>query len=128
MKVFSITFSAIFLTLGIVSFAHASTTTYTYDSMDRLSTIVHSDETEISYTYDKAGNRVSRVIINKGDSDNDGLKDSWERRYFGDLSQGGADDPDSDCWGNFQEQARGWVPNDKASPGWWYPSSENECK
>jgi len=38
------------------------------------------------------------------DSDDDGLADSWERRYFGDLTPTVEDDPDADGLTNLEEQ------------------------
>lgn len=37
------------------------------------------------------------------DSDNDGLYDNWERRYFNSLSLGPHDDPDQDGYSNIEE-------------------------
>jgi len=48
-------------------------------------------------------------------SDDDGLPDAWEQLYFGDFSQGPADDPDGDGFTNAQEYAIGTRPNDMAS-------------
>jgi hypothetical protein len=45
-----------------------------------------------------------------GDSDADGLSDSWEIQYFGDLSQTAADDPDGDGRTNLQEYQGGTDP------------------
>ena len=39
------------------------------------------------------------------DSDRDGLDDNFERRFFGGLSRGPADDPDGDGFNNAREQA-----------------------
>jgi 3-phytase len=53
-----------------------------------------------------------------GDSDGDGLPDSWEERYFGDLDENGAGDPDGDGFTNLEEYAAGSDPTDAASrPG-----------
>jgi hypothetical protein len=46
----------------------------------------------------------------EGDSDWDGLPDSWEQRWFGTLSQTGLDDPDQDGFNNFEEYRRGQNP------------------
>jgi len=37
------------------------------------------------------------------DSDEDGLPDDWERRFYGNLAQGESDDTDHDGWGCFAE-------------------------
>ena len=44
------------------------------------------------------------------DSDSDTLPDDWEKRYFGTLTQGGADDSDNDGLGNAAEYAAGSSP------------------
>jgi hypothetical protein len=53
-----------------------------------------------------------------GDSDGDGLPDSWEMAYFGALSYGAGSDPDNDGYGNLQEYLAGSDPTDPNSiPG-----------
>ena len=44
------------------------------------------------------------------DTDSDGLVDSWETLYFGNLAQTAAGDPDGDGLTNLQEQTRGTNP------------------
>lgn len=44
------------------------------------------------------------------DTDNDGLPDDWERKYFGDLSQLPEDDYDNDDYTNMQEYQRKFNP------------------
>ncbi len=44
------------------------------------------------------------------DSDNDGLTDTWEQQYFGDLDETAAGDPDGDQLTNLDEVARGTSP------------------
>ena len=46
------------------------------------------------------------------DTDNDGLEDGWERRFFNDLTQSPSDDFDSDGSDNEEEQARMTDPSD----------------
>ncbi|MDB4701423.1 hypothetical protein OAF12_06865, partial [Akkermansiaceae bacterium] len=41
--------------------------------------------------------------ITESDSDFDGLPDFWETRFFGDLSQGSADNDDNDGLTNLEE-------------------------
>ncbi|HKO96282.1 MAG TPA: SBBP repeat-containing protein [Pyrinomonadaceae bacterium] len=48
------------------------------------------------------------------DSDSDGLPDSWELQYFGDLSQGANGDPDGDGVTNLQEYEQGRNPTKSA--------------
>lgn len=45
------------------------------------------------------------------DSDDDGIGDDWEERFFGGLGSGDADDPDLDEGSNFFEYALGSKPN-----------------
>ena len=44
------------------------------------------------------------------DSDNDGLPDWWEMKYFGNLNQTAAGDPDGDGWTNLEEYRCGANP------------------
>ena len=50
-----------------------------------------------------------------GDSDGDGLNDTWEQDNFGDLNQTGSDDPDDDGLNNTAEFDLGTDPNDADS-------------
>jgi hypothetical protein len=47
-----------------------------------------------------------------GDADGDGLLDSWELQFFGDLSQEAAGDFDSDGFTNLEEFSAGTDPTD----------------
>lgn len=62
-----------------------------------------------------AGNVLEAVICLRGvpinDSDADGLDDTWETTWFGDLSSGPRDDPANDGRQNAREQALGFHPN-----------------
>lgn len=49
------------------------------------------------------------------DIDADALPDAWELQHFGHLDYNGGDDPDSDGFGNLQEQIAGTLPNNPAS-------------
>lgn len=51
------------------------------------------------------------------DSDADGLADNWESTYFGNLSQSGTDDFDSDGCNNECEETRMLTPNNPDSDG-----------
>lgn len=54
---------------------------------------------------------VNVVVRNVGlDDDTDGLPDTWEEQYFGNLSFGPNDDPDGDGLTNQQEYQRGTNP------------------
>src|SRR6266446_7096969 len=50
------------LTLGLATRVNGATTSYTYDSLNRLTKAIYPDATVITYTYDAAGNRSSQVI------------------------------------------------------------------
>ncbi|MDP2898232.1 MAG: FG-GAP-like repeat-containing protein [bacterium] len=43
------------------------------------------------------------AILNREDSDTDGLPDAWEREHFDDLAQDAASDPDNDSVTNLEE-------------------------
>jgi hypothetical protein len=80
-----------------------------------------------SYRFNETGNylvtlTVTDAIGNRGtdtmwvnvsaitDSDNDGLPDSWEEEYFGNLDQDADDDPDNDGFDNLEEYNNGTDP------------------
>jgi len=52
-----------------------------------------------------------------GDTDNDGLPDSWERTHFGDLSQNGAGDSDADGLTNLVEYMNNTDPENIDTDG-----------
>ena len=82
-------------------------------------------DTDVPGTYvitydvsDAAGNpavQQTRTVTVALDSDADGLPDSWEDMFFGDLSQGPSDDPDGDGQNNLTEYNNGTDPNDPYS-------------
>lgn len=51
------------------------------------------------------------------DDDKDGLRDDWEKKYFGNLAQGPNDDPDQDGLTNLEEQTLGTDPTKPDSDG-----------
>ncbi|MEI9476509.1 MAG: Ig-like domain-containing protein [Deltaproteobacteria bacterium] len=55
--------------------------------------------------------------INLSDSDNDGLPDCWEMRYFGNLDQDPIGDYDNDGLTNLEEYQRGTDPSDRDTDG-----------
>ncbi len=73
---------------------------------------------DVQTWYDSSGNHGGwGVIVNNGvsdvcgpDSDSDGLPDSWEWQYFGNLSQGPTDNPDGDGLTNYEEWLYGTNP------------------
>ncbi len=70
------------------------------------------DEVRISKVA-RAANQF--VFTDPNDTDADGLPDSWEQQYFGNLSYGPNDDPDGDGFTNAQENAAGTLPNSASS-------------
>jgi uncharacterized repeat protein (TIGR02543 family) len=50
------------------------------------------------------------------DSDSDGLPDTWEQQYFGNLGQSGGEDADSDAVSNLAEYQLGTNPNFPETP------------
>jgi len=49
--------------LGVMfSTAALAATTYTYDSLGRVTTVTYDNGKEIIYTYDQAGNRTQVVV------------------------------------------------------------------
>ena len=59
-----ITAAIFFLTIS----AQGAPIRYSYDSLNRLTQIIYPDGTTISYTYDKNGNRLSRIVLNQNNS------------------------------------------------------------
>lgn len=64
---------------------------------------------------DQASDTVDVVVLDyDADADADGLPDGWEYLYFGDLTQGPANDPDGDGFDNLRELADGTSPVEPA--------------
>lgn len=57
-----------------------------------------------------------------GDTDGDGLADSWEITNFGNLGKSGTDDPDNDYNNNEEEETAGTNPNSNTS----FPDSDKD--
>lgn len=57
-----------------------------------------------------------QFLIHDPDSDNDGLRDAWELKYFKDLSQSGEGDPDDDGETNKVEESNGTDPTISSIP------------
>lgn len=74
-----------------------------------------------AYQFNESTGVLSRIST---DSDGDGLPDAWEYANFGNgnLSQGGADDPDNDFASNLLEYENGSNPNDAGS----YPDTDGD--
>jgi hypothetical protein len=56
------------------------------------------------------GSMLAYTVATLADSDSDGLTDSWENTYFGDLAQDGSGDPDNDGLINSGELTAGTNP------------------
>ncbi|MFQ5909493.1 MAG: fibronectin type III domain-containing protein, partial [Thermoplasmata archaeon] len=67
-----------------------------------------------------SGTTLSASASVPGDADNDGLPDSWEEEYFGDLAEGPLGDPDGDGLPNIVEYRDGTdptVPDERREAG-----------
>lgn len=65
-------------------------------------------------------NHVVEIRDSFMDSDEDGLPDSWEIKFWGNLDQTAEDDPDGDGWNNLKEYCLGSDPT-----AGWVLDSEN---
>lgn len=72
--------------------ARATTVQNTYDDLNRLIRVEYDDGSRIEYTYDAAGNRLSKVVTLGGDSDSDGLSDTLENATCTDAYDADTDD------------------------------------
>lgn len=96
----------------------AGTVAYNYDPAGRLVGAVYANGRSHTYLYDNAGNLTQNVVTIPGtgdDSDNDGLLDSWEQQYFGNLSRNGSGDFDGDGFIDYNEFMAGTSPTDSSS-------------
>jgi hypothetical protein len=55
--------------------------------------------------------RIADALSPSDDTDTDGLPDAWEMRWFSNLDQGAADDPDHDGLSNLEEYRCGTRPD-----------------
>ena len=89
---------------------------YEYNELNQLVRVTYDNGNSVLYAYDPAGNLVNVVRVVSGvspaDMDNDGLPDSWEIRYFGNLAQGPSDDYNHDGITNLQHYQQGTNPAD----------------
>jgi YD repeat-containing protein len=95
----------------------AGTIVYTHDAAGRLTGASHDAGKFIGYTYDNAGNLTLRqfAVIGVGDSDGDGMDDTWELDYFQTLARNGTGDFDNDGMTDLGEFRAGTLPDDPDS-------------
>jgi len=62
------------------------------------------------------------IIVDPNDTDNDGMLDTWEIEYFGDLTHDGTADGDGDDFTDHDEYIKGTDPTDGDS----YPGSKKD--
>ena len=87
----------LFLLAGLMvpaGFAATSAVCYTYDEMNRLIQVSYGSWGIVTYTYDAAGNRLSRTVI-PTDSDDDGIADISEDANQNHAVDFGETDPGS---------------------------------
>lgn len=110
-KIFSI--FAIWLVANAISFAELIT--YDYDTAGRLMSANYGSGKTTTYQYDVTGNLLRSANNLITDSDNDGMADSWETTYFGNLSRNGQGDFDGDGLSDLAEFLAGTLPNNPGS-------------
>jgi YD repeat-containing protein len=101
----------------LIARIQAGTIVYTHDAAGRLTGASHDAGKFIGYTYDNAGNLTLRqlVVIGIGDSDGDGMDDTWELDYFQTLARDGTGDFDADGMTDLNEFRAGTLPDDPNS-------------
>ena len=62
----SLLLCAVFLCLILVTSVLGGTAQYTYDNLNRLIQVQYEDGTTIQYTYDAAGNRLTKEVTAQG--------------------------------------------------------------
>ena len=83
----------ILFSLFIILPALAGTVQYTYDDLNRLIGVEYENGTVIEYTYDAAGNMLSKDVTTfVADSDSDGLTDALENTTCTDPFDADTDD------------------------------------
>jgi YD repeat-containing protein len=103
------------LALAIVCFAVAESVTFNYDTAGRLTGVSRNATNLTTFTYDVSGNLTHSSVRLVTDTDNDGLADSFELAYFGNLSRNGLGDFDGDGFSDLAEYFAGTVPTNSTS-------------
>jgi len=102
--------------LRTVKTTPSGTTLYAYDPAGHL--LTETDGTgNVQKEYLWAGAQLIAVLTAQIDSDGDGLLDTWELQYFGDLTATATGDPDGDGMTNLAEQDAGLIPTNPDSDG-----------
>jgi YD repeat-containing protein len=87
---------------------------YQYDTAGRLIVVTYDDGSEIRFTFDANGNRLSRTVT-LPDTDGDGIPDNWED-LFDELDANvpgdAQNDDDGDGLNNRQEYENRTLPGD----------------
>jgi YD repeat-containing protein len=104
-----------FALLAAAAVVLADTASFTYDSAGRLTGMSRDATNLTTFQYDVSGNltRAARFVV--ADSDGDGMADSFELAYFGNLTRDGLNDFDSDGLDDLAEYFAGTVPTNSAS-------------
>lgn len=112
MRVMKYVLAATSLSVAIV--AMAGETIYEYDSNNRLKTASYTNGVTARFHYDAAHNMTG--IGHVADTDEDGLPDYWEIKYFGDLTTtDGTEDSDGDGLTDYEEYLAATDPTSSSS-------------
>ena len=110
------------LLLAIISLISATSLwaiTYTYDDLNRLTSVQYAADKMISYSYDEVGNIVEMVIITPDapnlDSNSNGIPDVWELSSGLQLDFPPGHDHDGDGLIDTDEYPAGTDPSDSNS-------------
>lgn len=106
------------LALALRASAASQTESYTYDPAGRLTTVLYQSDTgqtAVCYELDALGNCLRLFALGPAtpqtDTDQNGLPDLWELRYFGQLGNPADADTDGDGLSHQQEAASNTDPN-----------------
>ena len=98
-----------------VTFNGASATVSSWTHGNLIVTVpVFATTGPIVITVNGVASNAIIFSVGEPDSDGDGLPDSWELQYFGNLNQSANDDPDGDGLTNLQEFQQGRNPTKSA--------------
>ena len=103
------------LVLAAAASALAEIISYNYDSAGRLLDASYPNGKITTYQYDASGNLLRGANNVITDTDSDGMADSWETTYFGNLSRDGSGDFDGDGMSDLAEFLAGTLPNNASS-------------